>query len=644
MSLSAPHHSLLTTFSLALLLGLATWSFSAGLGGILIFDDIPNFLPWQNIGDINSLKHIFTFTFSGISLPGRPLSLLSFLIDDQSWPPDVYSLKRTNLAIHLVNSCLIFWLTLKLLPRLLPSKQQHSTWLALLVTAIWSLHPLQVSNVSYIIQRMNLLSTLLELAGLLLFVYGRNQLTNSPKRALIICSIAVGFFMPMAILAKENGLLLCAFVLLTEAFCFPKSSLGFWRIWKALFLWLPLLVFLAYILIAFKGFTISYPNRDFNSWERMLTQGPVIVDYLNKLLLPRLQGSGLYFDNFPVSRSLINPLNTLFSWIILLGLITSAWRLRHRLPLFSFGILFYFTGHLMESTLIPLELYFEHRNYFPQWGLWLSLIGLLPLLPNTLSPSFKKIGIILTLVVVALLATITRNSSALWSDSKKQTIVWYQENPDSLRNTLEYSNLLLLQGKLDEAQTILKKGELANSTTLILPISKLYVQCYWQGKATNFSILLPIANKAQYDNASLTMLEQMQKLQNNDLTFSLHDNNCTPPSQEFITNIYHAILNNPHYNQPQVHEYIHERLAEIASKKADLDEAMSEYSIAFEQRKNPIYPYRQALLLESAGLHKDSLSFLRKSENALNIRYRIFYPDLKDRIQLLREKLEINEP
>ena len=42
----------------------------------------------------------------------------------------------------------------------------------------------------------------------------------------------------------------------------------------------------------------------------------------------------------------------------------------------AFGIAWFLVGHSIESTVFSLELYFEHRNYFPGVGLFL-LAGVL---------------------------------------------------------------------------------------------------------------------------------------------------------------------------------------------------------------------------------------------------------------------------
>lgn len=629
--------TLLGAISLFLLLGLTAWAYLPGLNGELIFDDIPNLQPWASLQDITSRVDVLTFVFSGTGLPGRPLSLLSFLIDDQSWPPDIFALKRTNLAIHLLNLCLTLWLCLKLLRRLLPAApESRILLLSFLATALWALHPLQVSNVSYIIQRMNLLSTLLELMGLLIFVYGRERLAESPWKAMAICSVGIGLFMPLAVLAKENGLLLCAFALLVERFCYAPAKLQWWRAWKMLFLWLPLLVFAAYCILRYQGFTRGFEIRDFNAWERLLSQGPVVVDYLEKLLLPRLHGTGLYFDNFPVSRSLLQPISTLYSWLLLLGLMAAAVVLRHRMPITSFGIWFYFTGHLMESTLIPLELYFEHRNYLPQVGLWIALAGLL----NHVSGRRLQIIVFAAVAILfSFLVTLTRQNAALWSQPELQSAVWYHENPGSLRTTLSYANLLLQKQRLEKLHQVLDTGRQHHPDSLAIVVSQRYVSCYWQDQPTPFDDLPALARRAEYESASIVMLEQIRELSTRKPNgAALH--NCVPANDQQIAATYEAMLTNPRFARSRTRARLNEYLAEMAVQRRDLNTAMEFYDRAFKAEANPIYPYRQARLLLSAGLVEDAHRYATLAVDSNKGRSSLLYPDLKARIRVLESEIE----
>lgn len=620
-----------------LLLGVTLWAFAGGLGGQLIFDDRPNLLPWKHLGDIRTLRDALGFVTSGNSFPGRPLSLASFLIDDQSWAPNIAALKRTNLALHLINACLVFWLGLLLLRHLLPTHSARAqAWLALFAAAVWTLHPLQVSNVSYIIQRMNLLSTLLMLSGLLLYLHGRDLLSTRPWRAALLCSGAIGLFMPLAILAKENGLLLCAFALLVEGFCFRRAEWRWWPAWKLLFLWGPLLAFLVYILITYRFFMAPYPTRNFNAWERLLTQGPVLVDYLDKLLLPRLRGLGLYNDNFPVSRSLLSPPWTLFSWLLLGGLLALAWRLRQRLPLFAFGIFFYFTGHLMESTLLPLELYFEHRNYLPQFGLWLALAALASLAHGSrLRLALRAGGVVLLI----LLTGMTRHNALLWSQPALQAAMWYHDNPGSQRTTLSHANILVKQRRLDEALVVLDRGRQELPDSLIVALAQLYVRCYLQDIAVDVTGLEPLARRANYETANLEMLQMMWNTAKTAQEQVTPPGHCRPLSQEQIAAIYQALLDNPRFRPARTRATLHANLAVWAVTRRDLDEAIRQYDQAYAREPSPLYPYEQAKLLLSAGLPEPAAEYAARTRQSLTLRMQLLYPRLEAKLEMLEKAL-----
>lgn len=630
------HWAAAATF-LLLLAGIA-WAFQPGLGGALIFDDLPNLLPWKQIGDIDTLQDVLAFATSSVYFPGRPLSLLSFLIDDQSWQPAISTLKRTNLALHLLNACLVFWLALTLLRHLLPdSDDARRAAFALLVMAIWSLHPLQVSNVSYVIQRMNLLATTLVLGGLVLFVHGRELLAHRPRAGLIACSAAAGLLMPLAVLAKENGLLLCLFALLIEGFCFRQPVPRWWRAWKFLALWLPLLAFVAYSLVKYRFFLAPYGTRDFNAWERLLTQGPVVLDYLNNLLLPRLMGSGLFHDNFPVYRSLLDPV-PLLAWLVIAMLLGGAWVLRRRLPLLSFGIFFYFGGHVMESTLLPLELYFEHRNYLPQLGLWLGLVALVD---SARGPRLRKALVPALAVLVVLLGWMTRQNASLWAQPALQAAVWYQDNPGSLRTLLSHANWLVKQRRAEEAMAVLDRGSLDHADTLIVLLSQKYVRCYLQDLPTDFSGLARQARNARYETASLEMLALMWKTAEQ-ATPAAAAPHCRYATQAEIAAIYENILANPRFASARVRGQLHANLAAYAQRKRDLNLAMHHYDKAFAYEPNPLYAFEQAAALLSAGLPEPAGEFILKARQSLTVRMRLQYPAMEanlDRLERARQKV-----
>ena len=118
--------------------------------------------------------------------------------------------------------------------------------------------------------------------------------------------------------------------------------------------------------VAFDGFTNGLEgSRPWTLGERLLTEAHVLATYLDLLWLPQPFTTGLFNDAFPISHGLLSPTATLLGLILICALIASAWRLRRSHPAFACAILFFFAGHLMESSVIPLELYYEHRNYLP---------------------------------------------------------------------------------------------------------------------------------------------------------------------------------------------------------------------------------------------------------------------------------------
>jgi hypothetical protein len=169
----------------------------------------------------------------------------------------------------------------------------------------------------------------------------------------------------------------------------------------------------------------------FRSWtfgERLLTEARIVCDYLALLWLPHPYTPGLFNDAFPVSHGWLTPPSTLPAVAFLAALFAGAIAVRKRAPALALAVLFYFAGQLLESTVIPLELYYEHRNYLPAmlmfWplALWLTGDGSLAVLRRAL-----------VLVLPLSLAGMTYLRADLWGDVQQQADMWAQKNPQSPR-------------------------------------------------------------------------------------------------------------------------------------------------------------------------------------------------------------------
>ena len=383
--------------SLYLLFFITALLYYPGLHGPLLLDDLENLKSLADLSaGVTTWRDILATSSSGML--GRPVSMLSFIANQWASAGDVWAFKYTNLMIHLLCGLLVFWLCGRLL-------QEHSLkpycWaVSLWITAFWLLTPLQVSTVLYVIQRMAQLSTLFVLAGLVTYVIGRQNLQHRQKLGISLILSCYAFWLPMAILSKENGILLPLLMFVIEIFFFrfraPRVGRRFLIILHVLTVLLPALAVGLKLAWDPEFILHGYERRDFTLGERLLTQTRILLVYWWTLLVPYGPGLGLYHDDFLKSTSLFNPFSTLPSvcvWVFL-G-ISALLSLKAKEGIFKkasyivFGAVFYFVAHLLESSIFPLELYFEHRNYLPAVGIYLALgIALFSLVQQLKKQSF----------------------------------------------------------------------------------------------------------------------------------------------------------------------------------------------------------------------------------------------------------------
>ena len=436
---------------------LAVGAYLPGLHGGFLFDDFANLTALAAPGPVENWPAFWRYITSGTADPtGRPLTLLTFLIDARNWPADPFPFKRTNLIVHLINGALLYALLVRL-GRWLTSDVARCRTAALLGAALWLLHPLLVSTTLYIVQREAMLPAACVLSGLLIWLHGREQLAAGHLRAGVIWSIVgLGGFTVLGVLSKANGILLPCYALLIEVILLrSRHPILAAREKRAhqMVIWLFAIIPAAGICLylirvgAIGMLHGGYPGaRTWTYAQRLLTEPRVVMDYLSLLWLPRPFSSGLFNDQYAASTSLIHPLSTLPALLAVLALILGAWWFRRRYPAWSLAVLFFFAGHLLESTSIPLELYFEHRNYVPAllmfWplGLWLA--------------DTRKLKIPKRMLMMALplgLALMTHARATVWGNVRTQALVWAQVNPESPRAQANAAQNLMQSGQPAEA-------------------------------------------------------------------------------------------------------------------------------------------------------------------------------------------------
>jgi hypothetical protein len=234
----------------------------------------------------------------------------------------------------------------------------------------------------------------------------------------------------------------------------------------------------------------GYARRDFSLSERLMTESRVLVDYLGMLLLPAQQRMGFLHDDYVISKGLLDPSTTLLSTLLIVFLISGAILIRKKMPLVSLGILFFFAGHLLESTIISLELVFEHRNYLPSLGIFMAVAGLL-----SYSVENKKAVAGFFAVVLVAILFITFNRVQTWSSAMMMDYYIGMVHPKSERMASKTARDRAAYGKYD-----LARKKLESFDSLGVKIHRLQIDCLENKKLDDKSLNIAMDSYRVVDN------------------------------------------------------------------------------------------------------------------------------------------------
>ncbi len=442
----------LTLVFLLAVLGVGVFGvYSPGLEGPFVFDDFPNIVGNPLVAvdalDAENLRDA-AFSLGNRPYPDRGLARLSFALNYYfaGGRFDAFAFKLTNVVVHVLNGLLVYWLSVLLLRRyagvVRPSSAQAGwsamqSYLPLVVAALWLLHPIQLTSVLYVVQRMTSMAAFFVLLGLVVFVVGRIRLESGRAYGLTWMFVGLAGGVGLGFFGKQNAVLLPFYAFLVELFFFRHEALpqaarrrlyGFYALTVAL----PALAAVAGLIFAWDVIAQGYLYRDFTPWERLLTESRVLFFYLGLLLFPRIREFGLYHDEFVVSTGWLEPWTTLpsvLAWAVLVGL--ALWGVRRR-AMWSFAVLWYLVGHSLESSLLGLELVFEHRNYLPSFGiLFAAAYYLVWGLDRVVSNRRLVYPLVGLLVVVLAFTTFTR--AGVWSSPITLSTFTARNHPESYR-------------------------------------------------------------------------------------------------------------------------------------------------------------------------------------------------------------------
>lgn len=414
------------------LLGFALYAPTFGFP--FAYDDFANLVRnpsvrWREL----SLANLFEATFGPSNR--RPIAFYSFALNYYFGGYEPIGYRIVNAAIHASNGVLVFALALRCIPWLRPrnpaptaAARDPAPWLAALAALLFLLHPLQTNSVTYVVQRMNSLAAGFQLAALLLFLRARDAQSRRARRWAAAGAAAC---FALACGSKQTGVTLPFAVALLEWLRrglrggLPRRALRWLAAYSALLA--------AAGVYALWGPAFGYARRDFGMGERLLTQARVVTRYLALVFWPHPSRLNLLHD-VETSHSLLDPPSTLACLLFLGLLAAAAFALRTRLPWLAFAAFWFFLQLAVESSLLPLEMIYEHRTYLPLVGICIAAPVALQQLCGGRRVAVAACGAALALPLG--LWTLERNQ--VWSSSER---LWRDVIAKSPRDPRGYSNL-----------------------------------------------------------------------------------------------------------------------------------------------------------------------------------------------------------
>lgn len=634
--------------TLAGVIGITLWLFWPGLSGPFLFDDIPNLSKIAHIGGVDDIESFKAYVFSPRA-PERSLTFATFLIHDNAWPTDPYPFKRFNLLLHVLNGLLIFLLA-RQLARMLKATESAAGWTALATAAAWSFHPLHVSTMMLTVQRLVEVSAFFTLAGLIVFIAGRKIVNNRPAMGYLLMSAGIGFGGVLGVLGKGNGILIALYALVIEytliRHCLKLPAPRFWRPWASVFLLGPYLLFGLYVAMTWEQSAQIYEERRaYDVAERLLTQARVLFEYLYRILIPQIGGSGIYHDDYRHSTGLLSPLSTLPA---VLGVIVAGIfgiLARSKWPVISFGILWFLAGHMLESTFLHLELYFEHRNYLPMFGpLFACVILVARGFANFRLRTSIRYGVLAGFFLfLSLEMALARNHAQVWGNVAMFSNVAAAEKPESARTQQTAARFWLQAGAPSRALRHIQLAIHHNPDTLSLRLQHVYINCR-MGRDTTEGIetAMEMAPGAPFDFGVLSMLPILKKQAAKDL--------CPGLTLEAVDEVIARLLSNPTYRvYPRHHAHLWVTRANVAALRREFSPTMHALDRAYEADPRPRFRLLQVAHLLTAGrpdLALEKLNSLERDLASTSLRKRIFSPDHQaeiDRYRQLAKELQESE-
>ena len=399
------------------------------INGALYYDDYSNL---AGLADVNDWRSALNFVFGGTAGPlGRPVALLTFIPFATAWPENSAVVLFFNIILHAANFVVLYLLGYSILSRVERLEERTQFYAAITAALMWAVLPILASTSLITIQRMAGLASFFGFLGLLGFVKAYALYDRAPLKAFFLQFFSLGVGTLLSIYSKESGAVFPVLALLIDcAVRRPSSKLAGYDLLRRVILIFPLVFILYYISpLRFDWFDFN-DFRGTSPLQRVFNEFLILWEYVYRAFIPQAPRQyGPFHDYYGVQPITPSLIAAGLAWG---GMVVLAVLLRRRMLLFGFAVFWFLVGHLIESTSILLELYFEHRNYVSLYGACLAL----SVCAFKFKGRLRKIVVGLFILYIVLLAAILHAVTMLWGDPKAAAESWAAAHPGSARAAL----------------------------------------------------------------------------------------------------------------------------------------------------------------------------------------------------------------
>ncbi|MCC5088260.1 hypothetical protein [Xanthomonas campestris] len=391
----------------------------------------------------------------------RSLAMLTLAANVALGGDTSFSLKLGNLLLHLICGC-IAYAALRRMLALDKILSKNFNLLSALICAIWLLHPLNVSTVLYIVQRMSQIATIFPLLGVWLYVSIRNRMLAekiSEQRAAWILLLGIPLLTFLGVQGKQSAIVLIGLCLVVELGWYqqPKQWGPTLRLLYASLLLLPLFIITGLLIWKWQSLYSAMLEWGMTPAERLLSQPRALWEYCRMLIIPYSPAMGIYNDDFKISRSLINPITTLWASVGLIATSLAAISVRKKIPGVFVGWFWFLVAHSVEASIVPIELYYEHRNYLPQFGIWLMIVSLVTAALQALSRHevrVRAIGWLVSVGFITVISAQTLSRALVWRTSLGISMSAIDKHPDSTRASVAFGFAAMQAGLVQDTYEV----------------------------------------------------------------------------------------------------------------------------------------------------------------------------------------------